>query len=441
MNDQAPVPVNEQPPAARKDTPLEQRGGPIHRIITQPPKKKFWSRKRIWWIAGSAVGLIVFYLLVFSGGAKQPTFVTADVVRGPLTVTVSATGTLQPVNEVDVGAEISGRIAEVLVDYNDHVGKGQVLARIDTEQLAAKLAQSRASLASAEATVRTSDATLAESRAKTARVAGLFKASAVSRQELETAQADLARAVATLAKARADAALAAAQVTQDQTTLSKAEIRAPIDGIVLTRNVEPGQTLASAFATPILFTLASDLSEMELKVDIDEADIGTVREGQHATFTVDAFPQRRFGARLTSLHNAPKSENGVVTYQGVLTVDNSAHLLRPGLTANADILVASIDTALLVPNGALRFTPPDDMAKGAPPPPAKHNGELVGRVWVLNGVQAQARDLRVGRSDGRMTEVIAGNIRRGDKVITDITTPGAVPAPGTASTSSSSNSR
>ncbi len=196
MNDKAPVSINERSPAPARDTPLESRGGPIHRVITQPPRKKFWSKKRIWWTAGSLAVLVVFYLLFFAGGARPPTFVTADVIRGPLTVTVSATGTLQPVDEVDVGAEISGRISQVLVDFNDHVAKGQILARIDTEQLAAKLAQSRASLGAADATVRTSEATLAESRARTARVQGLFKASAVSRQDLETAQADLARAAA-----------------------------------------------------------------------------------------------------------------------------------------------------------------------------------------------------------------------------------------------------
>ncbi len=238
--------------------------------------------------------VLLILLFMFSGGRGVPTYVTSDVVRGPLTVTVSATGTLQPVDEVDVGAEISGRLAEVLVDYNDHVTKGQVLARIDTEQLTAKLAQSRASLAAAQATVRQNDATLAEARTRAARTQALFQHSIASKQDAEAAQAELHRGVANLDKARADAALAAALVSQDQTALAKAEIRAPIDGIVLTRNVEPGQTIAVTFQTPILFTLASDLSQMELKIDVDEADIGSVREGQAATFTVDAFPQHRF---------------------------------------------------------------------------------------------------------------------------------------------------
>jgi HlyD family secretion protein len=154
-----------------------------------------------------------------------------------------------------------------------------------------------------------------------------------------------------------------------------------------------------------------------------------VREGQTATFTVDAFPQRTFNARLTSLRNSPKTEAGVVTYEGVLTVDNGARLLRPGLTANAEILVASIDTALLVPNGALRFTPPEDVLGAAPPPTKPAEGHLTGRVWVLAGLKPEPRDLRIGRSDGHMTEVVSGNLRRGERVITDIAPPGTTPPP------------
>lgn len=432
MNEQVPAPAGEKSPAPVGDKAVaERRSRALQREIVAPPKKRFWTRKKIWWSAGGVVALLILIVL-FSGGGGKPTYVTADVTRGPLTVTVSATGTLQPTDEVDVGAEISGRVSEVLVDYNAHVTKGQVLARIDTEQLNAKLAQSRASLSAAQATLRVAQATLAEARTRTARTEQLFQHNIASKQDAEAAQAELHRDVANVDKARADAALAAALVQQDQTAVAKAEIKSPIDGIVLTRNVEPGQTIAVTFQTPVLFTLASDLSQMELKIDVDEADIGSVREGQPATFTVDAFPQRRFNARLTSLHNAPKSENGVVTYQGVLTVDNSAHLLRPGLTANADIMVASIDTALLVPNGALRFTPPEDAARGASPPPPKRNGELAGRVWLVSGETLTPRDIRIGRSDGRMTEVVAGNLRRGDKVVTDILQPGQLPAPGTA---------
>ena len=204
-----------------------------------------------------------------------------------------------------------------------------------------------------------------------------------------------------------------------QTQIAKAQVRSPIDGVVLDRRVSTGQTVAATFQTPVLFTLATDLSMMELDVDIDEADIGLVHEGQTATFTVDAYPQRRFEAKLISVRNSPKSANGVVTYQGVLTVDNRAMLLRPGLTATVDILVSEEKDALLVPNGALRFTPQAKDAS-APPVPQQKNGELAGRVWVLVADKPEPRDVKLGRSDGRNTEVLSGDLKPGERIVTDI---------------------
>jgi HlyD family secretion protein len=225
--------------------------------------------------------------------------------------------------------------------------------------------------------------------------------------------------VAGVAKAKADVQNAMALAAVYETQLGKAVIRSPIDGVVLDRKVEPGQTVAAQFQTPVLFTLASDLSRMQLQVDIDEADIGVVREGQAATFTVDAYPQRRFDAKLISLRSAPKTVNGVVTYQGVLEVDNGENLLRPGLTATVDILVAEAKDALLVPNGALRFTPP----RAPPPQVAARNGEIAGRVWVLQDGKPASRDLKLGRTDGTRTEVLAGDLKPGEAVITDLGAP------------------
>ena len=384
------------------------------------PKRRVWTWGRT--LLAAAVVLIAasgagYYH--FSAGAKKTAYVTVEATRAPLTVTVSATGTLQPENQVDVGAEISGRVDRVNVDYNDRVTKGQVLALINTDQIRAQLAQAQAALGAAQASVTTSEATVSETKERQNRAVALFGRGIVSAQDRQTAEADYARAVASVAKAKADVENAAALVQLHQTALDKAAVRSPIDGVVLDRRVEPGQTVAASFQTPVLFTLASDLAMMELKVDIDEADIGQVHEGQSATFTVDAFPQRRFDAKLTSLHNAPKTTNGVVTYQGVLTVDNGAHLLRPGLTATVDILVAQSGDALLVPNGALRFTPP---ARDATAPPLAHatNGELVGRIWVLDELKPVPRDLKIGRSDGKLTQVLSGALKPGEKVITDV---------------------
>ena len=400
-------------PVTNPDPDLMRRLG----LELRPPRS---------WTRGKAIlaGLILVALAAGSGfyvwrGDRPTAYVTAPVTSGPLTVTVNATGTLQPQDQVEVGAEISGRVDAVKVDFNDPVAKGQVIAIINTDQIRAQLAQAQAAENAARATVINNEATVKETLERRNRARGLFAIGGTSAQEVQTAEAEYDRAVASVAKAKADVENAAAQVAMHQTSLGKAQVRSPINGVVLERRVSTGQTVAASFQTPVLFTLASDLSMMQLAVDIDEADIGLVHEGQPATFAVDAYPQRRFDAKLISLRNSPKSANGVVTYEGLLTVDNSAKLLRPGLTATASILVSQSDNAVLVPNGALRFTPPAKDASAPPLQPAT-NGEQKGRVWVLDGKLLVARDLRIGRSDGRNTEVLSGGLKPGERVITDI---------------------
>jgi HlyD family secretion protein len=403
--------MNEQ--VQNPDSDFAQRLG----LELQP--RRFWTRGRLW-LASLAVVLIAAAVGLHFWRAETPAvYVTAPVMRGPLTVTVNATGTLQPQDQVDVGAEISGRVDAVNVDYNDRVKRGQVLAVINTDQIRAQLAQAQASTNANRATVVNDEATVRETLDHRNRARALLARGGISAQDAETAEAAYDRAVAAVAKAKADVENASAQVAMYQTQLGKAQVRSPIDGVVLDRKVSPGQTVAATFQTPVLFTLASDLSTMQLNVDVDEADIGSVKEGQTASFAVDAYPQRRFDARLVSLRNSPKSANGVVTYQGVLTVDNTAMLLRPGLTATADILVSDTKDALLVPNGALRFTP---AAKDASAPPLQQarNGEAMGRVWVLDANNRPSpRDVRIGRSDGRNTEVLSGDLKAGERIITD----------------------
>ncbi len=374
------------------------------RVLTRP----FWSLGKI--IMAAIAVLILVGVGYFTLRGKQPDkYLTQAVERGSLTVTVSATGTLAPLTQVDVGAEVSGRVDQVLVDYNDPVKRGQLLAVINTDQVKAQLQQSEATLATNQATVR-------ETRAKLERFRALAQDNAVSAQDLEAAEAAYDRALASIKTAQA-------QIATQRANISKADVVSPIDGVVLDRRISPGQTVASGFQTPILFTLASNLDTMQLAVDIDEADIGSVKEGQTATFVVDAFPQHRFNARLISLHNAPQTVNNVVTYLGVLAVDNREGLLRPGLTATADILTAEVKDTILVPNGALRFTPPSLSLDKIPPAPKAPNGQLAGRVWVLgDGDQPESRDLVIGLSDGRQSQLISGNLKVGDKVITDIET-------------------
>ena len=367
-------------------------------------------------VFAAAVGAAIFW----PSGPKID-YETAKIGRGNLTVTVSATGTLQPGNKVDVGTEVSGKIDALLVDSNDHVKKGQLMAVINTDQEVSQLEQFRATLAQARATLDTNQATVTQTEAKRTRYHNL-QGGAVSLLDIQTADADYARAVASVALARGQMQAAQAQIDNTQTLISKAKVTAPIDGVVLSRAVSVGQTVQASFSAPVLFTLASDLSVMQLSIDIDEADMGTVKEGQKATFTVDAFPNRKFNAQLVTLYNSSKTTNNVVTFPGSLLVDNRALLLRPGLTATAEILVAEVKNALLVPNAALRFTPPPLDLDNKPPPPAAKvpDGKQGGRVWALVKNKPEVRDLILGRSDGVSTEVLSGKLALGDTVLTDI---------------------
>ncbi|HEX3945611.1 MAG TPA: efflux RND transporter periplasmic adaptor subunit [Rhizomicrobium sp.] len=361
--------------------------------------------RRSWILIGLGILALIIFALVFLRKGPNADYVTQDVTRGPLSVTVSATGTLQPRDQVDVGAEVSGRIDALYVDYNDHVKKGEKLAKINTDQIEAQLAQSRASLATAQAT-------LTQTSQNFPRTMALAKSNAASKQDLDNARADMLRA-------RANVNLAAAQVRANETLLSKATIYSPIDGVVLDRKVSQGQTVVAAMTTPVLFTLASDLSQMELDVDIDEADVGQVHPGEKASFTVDAYPGRQFDATLVSIHSAPKTVQGVVTYQGVLLVSNPNGLLKPGMTATAQITASRLADALLIPNAALRFVPATGTTN-APPAP---NAQGQGRAWTVQSGKLKPHDLKLGATDGHVTQMVKGDLVAGDQVVTDVKAP------------------
>lgn len=365
---------------------------------------------------------------------------TAEVIRGDLTVTVSATGTLQPTNQVDVGSEVSGLIESVLVDDNDHVRNGQVLARLDESRLSDAVVQARGALASAEARVLQASASVQESQANLARlrqVAELSGGKVPSAAELETAEATAARAVADRASAEATVEQSRASLSSAEVTLAKASIRSPIDGIVLTRQVEPGQTVAASFQAPVLFTLAEDLEHMELQVDVDEADVGRVGEGQLATFSVDAYPRREFPAEITRVSFGSQTVDGVVSYKTILEVNNDDLSLRPGMTATAEITTVTRKGVLLVPNAALRFQPPrperGDRSKGGlvstllPRPPRsatrQQNGQRSAgdarRIWILEDGRPRPIPVTVGPTDGHHTVVSGDGIEAGLQVITE----------------------
>ena len=404
------------------------------------------SRLKRWLMWGLALVVLLIVGALWLAGRKTDTlrYVTQPVKRGNLVVTVSATGTLDPIKEVDVGIEVSGTIKTVDVDYNDEVKVGQVLAQLDTSRLEAQALQSSAALESAKSKVLQSQATVQETEAKWAqlnRVHELSGGKMPSQSDLDAAQATLARAKADEASANALVDQAQATLHVDQTDLAKAVIHSPIDGVVLTRSVEPGQTVAASFASPVLFTLAEDLKQMKLLVDVDEADVGSVRNGQEAIFTVDAYPDREFPAHITQVRYGSETVEGVVTYKAVLQVDNSSLVLRPGMTATAVITVNKIENALLVPNVALRFVPPEEpkedtqgggslMSSLLPHPPSsesKTQEETNGKskeqkVWTVRNGQLTAIAITKGTSDGLLTEVTSGELEPGLELVTDMET-------------------
>ncbi len=403
---------------------------------------RFPLRKRLWIVAIAVVAGLGLWLFGGTGHKPEPVqYATQPARQGNLVVTVSATGTLQPIKKVDVGIEVSGTIKTVEVDYNTKLTNGQVLARLDTTKLEQQALQSASSLEAARAKVAQAQATVQEAEAQWVR---LNKVHELSGGKMPS-QNDLDSAKATLARAKADEASAKASVTQWQATLdanrtdlSKAVIVSPINGVVLTRSVEPGQTVAAAFQSPTLFTLAEDLTQMELQVDVDEADVGQVHEGQDATFTVDAYPDRTFPARITLVRYGSQTVEGVVTYKTVLKVDNSSFALRPGMTATAVITVSKKDNVLLVPSSALRFTPQTAQSTGnarsggllgamLPRPPQSqstvrddtNSKSKEQRVWTLRNGQLTAIPITKGATDGTMTEVVSGAIQSGVELVTD----------------------
>lgn len=435
----------------------------------KPPSRR--ARLFKWGAVGLAAMLLVWLAVsLFGGGEAEVAYATVPVERGDLRVTVAATGNLQPTNQVDVGSELSGLITDIHVDNNDRVTRGQVLARLDTSRLQDAINQSRAALQSAEASVAQARATEQQARADLARLEEVHRLSGgkvPSQTELDTARAEHARAAAGVRTAEAAVAQARAQLSSDQTQFSKALIRSPVTGVVLSRQVEPGQTVAASFNAPVLFTIAEDLAQMKLEVKVDEADVGQVEAGQRATFQVDAFPGRSFDAKVqrvdvgantgnsssssSSSTSVSSGSGSVVAYTSVLTVDNRDLILRPGMTATAEIVTNEKRNVLLVPNAALRYSP-DNAERAMKGPPGGVTGVLMPRrirpgsggerdvkigrgsmqtIYVLgNDGKPQPVQVTVGDSDGSMTEVNGKNLQPGMQVITGQLAPGAVPVGG-----------
>jgi HlyD family secretion protein len=415
--------------------------------LLDEPASRGWYRRPMLWLIVAAVVLAsagVWWWLDSRASNAAPRYSTQVVARGNLTLLVIANGTIQPTRSINIGSELSGTVLKVNVDVNDRIKKGQVLVVLDTAKLKDQILRSQATLTAASAKVAQTAATIVEARASLGRleeVARISGGKVPSKTELDAGRATLARAIADDASAHAGVSDAKAALSTDQINLSKASITAPADGVVLTRSVDPGNAVAASLQAVTLFTVAEDLSKLRLWVYVDEADVGSVKVGQDATFTVSAYLSRNYPARITRVGFGSTITDNVVTYLTYLDVDNADLSLRPGMTATATITATQRTDVLLVPNTALRFTPTAaaDMpaAKKSMPPsllprmpgsntrrPAAAGASTANakQVWVLPA-DGQGAPLAVavvpGISDGRMTEIVGGDLKAGMLVITD----------------------
>jgi HlyD family secretion protein len=402
------------------------------------------KRRRLWLVG---VGLTLLVAALGSLAVLRPEngtthYQTQAVRQGDLSITVSATGNLEATNQVEVGSELSGIITRMTADFNDTVTAGQPLAYLNDVKFKAAVMKSRAELASAEAAYKETLATREVDQKQLQRyrkARALTDGKLPSLGDLEQAEAQLARSTAAAAAAAAAIEVAKATLQSNEADLEKTIIYAPINGIVLSRNVEPGQTVAASLQAPVLYVLAEDLRRMELQVDVDEADVGQVREGQTATFTVDAYPDRSFEARIVQVRYGAETTDGVVTYKTVLSVDNPDLLLRPGMTATADITVLKVDKSLLVPNAALRFAPAEGRAEAKesrslldsllPRPRRRQSAPKnagaaapdtaggLSRVWVVRDNRPVPVAVKKIATDGALTAVESADLQAGTELI------------------------
>ncbi len=423
----------------------------LNDFLGAPPEKP--HRK---WVMRGIIGVVLLILVLLVArcfaGDDKPNYATREARQGDLTVSVSATGNLKPINQVDVGSEQSGKITAVYVDVNDRVTKGQKLAELDTRRLVDTINQNKAQVASSQAGVAQAQAQVALAKATLDRQLNVFQLSGgrvPAKTELDAARADYNQALATLRSSQAQVDVSRAQLSTAQTNLSIAQIVSPVTGVVLSRDIEPGQTVAASLNAPVLFTIAEDLTQMEVEVSVDEADVGQVKEGQSANFAVDAFPGRTFPAKVTRVNVGSNSSSSssssststttsttgtVVAYTAVLSVDNQDETLRPGMTATADIVTQELHDVLLVPNSALRFKPATAAQGGGItsvlPGPGRMRRSGANRqvnfgagssqtLYVLDEKgDPKAVQVTVGASDGTRTVITGGDLKPGMKVIT-----------------------
>lgn len=383
-------------------------------------KKKRWVRLSVFIVGGATlfVGL-VFYRRA-NAPPPEPQFTTSLVQVRDVIEEVQSTGVVEPVNQVEIGAQVSGRVVTVDVDFNDRVEAGQILAQIDPEIFGAEVTQQNAQLVAAQAAVKSAEARRDAVKTRVDRLKLLVKENVASYTDLENAQGEYDVSVAEVGTSQAQIAQIRARLSSARATLGYTKIFSPIDGVVIDRQVEPGQTVASSFNTPVLFVIAKDLEQMRILAEIDEADVGKVKEGMLARVTVDAFPESKFEGKLTQIRLSPNTVEGVVTYSAVILVANEGGKLRPGMTATATVVTREARGVPAVRNAALRFEPlPEAPPEGSPKPPTSEDeeesklprpGPGQGRIYLLGSGPVDkpgstAKTVGIGVSDGVWTEL------------------------------------
>ena len=360
------------------------------------------------WMGVAAVVLVALVVWLLSGGKKEEKveFETTKVESGNIQNSITATGTIEPVTSVTVGTQVSGIVSKLYVDYNSVVKKGQVIAELDKTNLISELNRAKADLSSAQSTLN-------YEQANYNRYQTLYNKGLVSADEYENARLSYEKSRQTVASSRES-------VQKAQTNLGYATITSPIDGVVLSKSVEEGQTVAASFNTPELFTIAQDLTDMRVIADIDEADIGGVKEGQRVTFTVDAFPDDKFEGQVTQVRQQATTSSNVVTYEVVISAPNNDLKLKPGLTANVTIFTLEKNNVLTVPSKALRFMPNEAILKKGQ---TIEDTEAPQKLWTLEGNTFKAHAVEVGTTNGMLTEIVSG-ISAGQEVLVDFTITG-----------------
>ena len=377
---------------------------------------------------------------------KESAYVTMPVQRGNVTQVVSSTGTLQAVITVLVGSQISGTIYKLFADFNTKVKAGEVVAQLNQDKFKAAVDQARANLLAAESNLAKAKVSVVDAQRTLERNRELRKRDLMPQSELDAAQTAYDAALAQVEVNKAQSAQAQAGLNQATVDLNNTVIRSPVDGIVISRNVDVGQTVAASLQAPTLFTIANDLAKMEVHTNVDEADVGNVTEGQEVSFTVDAFPARRFKGRVHQVRNAPTVVQNVVTYDAVVRIDNKELLLKPGMTANVQFLVSRKEGVLTIPNMAMRFKPPDqkdeaqellrrEQTRAAPTVGARKTSRSPGggggggggrriTLYVLSAGKAEPIEVQLGITDGSKTEVRDGELKENDPVIIGLASAG-----------------